>query len=1200
MTTKICPVCHTPIPAHAPGGLCPACLLRDAEDSPAHGRSIPSIEEIAAAFPHLEILGLLGQGGMGVVYKARQPALDRAVALKILLPELGRDPAFAERFAREARVLGKLNHPNIVTVFEHGERDGFFYLLMEYVDGVNLRQAMHAGRFTPEQALAIVPGICDALQAAHAQGIWHRDIKPENILLDAAGGVKIADFGIARIVGDPLRDFTLTRTGNALGSVAYMAPEQHEKPHDVDHRADIYSLGVVLYEMLTGELPLGRFPAPSRRADVNTRIDEIVLRTLEKERELRQQSADEVKTEVRGIQDHRMDAPVPEPGPHRSQKWPWLLTAAGGVLLAAFSFTSDPFIVSHFWRKVVDPTFSATITSDGEGGHAYLHFLRIWFGLGLVLTGVGIGWAIQRSLSKRWRKARPYQSVSDTKAEASGTATVSSLGNAPASTTSLQRDRQPSMFPWSLGLLATGALSLAGAYVAGIPIRQATDARDWFPLEAIGSYPDTPFPTASIMLALLVGSMIFGGLGVTGMLWALFRKATMGAGETPATASSKPDSDRMPLLARWSLGLLLGGGAVMGAAHLVAESYRNQETTSLMAVLIALGGAASACGLLGSLWSLREMKCGRMPARGSHLLTMLVCWPLIIGLTLLAAASWFSIFKGRPYGMSAASIKPLLGYALIAIAAPVVVGRIIWSLFGMDPESPPRRGRDVAKSWIACLIATGAVVTAKYVVEREATYRAYRARFIQITGEISQPEEADLVKIRTALDVALGEGRASYRHMVYGSNDSASPWKHMPAGIPYVALETTSPDAQLFDARTAEVSQRLRASLPNRIELLVSAGGVSSAADNEAPAALREDYRRVRSFNAILMFSPLIVVLLVVATPPAFLWLPLVAAVISAAASGTISWPGVPKEMPPSIMGLQPLAELAAPEYDFSTPRDTIESMVKAAKRKDVEAFQRAMPEEALQRVLREKRDPTNAMKAAGLWSNARQVSREGDTAKVRVEVNGSNSAMSFNSPLTLPMVRENGEWKLGDLLGSKPAEDGTAEIEIVGNGVVRVDGEDCASKELLRERLAGLAVRRTKRVTIKAADNIPYLHVADLLEECDKAGLMNVSFQRNTAGGLPATPGRAMLEIIKAARERNGRLFQAGMSRSLKEMLSKEGADPSRHFGDFGSIRFIEERTVNDTTAEVVVEATDGTQRRFTFTMALEDGAWKLTEIGH
>ena len=298
METNHCPTCHAPIPANAPGGFCPACLLRDADETPVQGPAAPSVEVIAAAFPQWEVIELIGQGGMGYVYKVRQPSLDRVVALKILSPELSRDPAFAERFAREARTLGNLHHPNIVTVFEHGESGGFFYLLMEYVDGVNLRQALRAGRFTPQQALSIVPGICDALQYAHENGVWHRDIKPENILLDRDGKVKIADFGIARIVGDPQRDFTLTMTGNALGSAAYMAPEQHEKPHEVDHRADIYSLGVVIYEMLTGELPLGRFPSPSRKAAVDARIDEIVLRTLEKERELRQQSATEVKTDV--------------------------------------------------------------------------------------------------------------------------------------------------------------------------------------------------------------------------------------------------------------------------------------------------------------------------------------------------------------------------------------------------------------------------------------------------------------------------------------------------------------------------------------------------------------------------------------------------------------------------------------------------------------------------------------------------------------------------------------------------------------------------------------------------------------------------------------------------------------------------------------------------------------------------------------
>ena len=235
---------------------------------------------------------------MGVVYKVRQPQLDRLLALKILLPGLEHDPGFAERFSREARALAKLGHPNIVAVHDFGETGGFFWLMMEYVDGVNLRQAMQAARFTPAQALALIPDLCNALQYAHDHGILHRDIKPENILLDTRGKVKIADFGIARIASDDHGDFTLTKTGSVLGSAAYIAPEQIERPHDVDHRADLYSLGVVLYEMLTGELPLGRFPAPSEKSASDPRLDEVVFRTLEKEREKRYQTADALRAGV--------------------------------------------------------------------------------------------------------------------------------------------------------------------------------------------------------------------------------------------------------------------------------------------------------------------------------------------------------------------------------------------------------------------------------------------------------------------------------------------------------------------------------------------------------------------------------------------------------------------------------------------------------------------------------------------------------------------------------------------------------------------------------------------------------------------------------------------------------------------------------------------------------------------------------------
>src|SRR5258706_8938694 len=137
---------------------------------------------------------------MGVVYKARQKLLNRVVALKLLAPERVADVQFAERFTHEAQALATLNHPTIVTIYDFGQAGGSYFLLMEFVDGVNLRQAMKAGRFTPEQALAIVPPVCEALQYAHDRGIVHRDIKPENLLLDKDGRVKIADFGIAKIL----------------------------------------------------------------------------------------------------------------------------------------------------------------------------------------------------------------------------------------------------------------------------------------------------------------------------------------------------------------------------------------------------------------------------------------------------------------------------------------------------------------------------------------------------------------------------------------------------------------------------------------------------------------------------------------------------------------------------------------------------------------------------------------------------------------------------------------------------------------------------------------------------------------------------------------------------------------------------------------------------------------------------------------
>ena len=310
-TQKICPNCRKPLPPDVPLGLCPECLIKSGfptgtepgVSSEAAGERFvpPTVEEIAQLFPQLEILGFIGKGGMGAVYKARQPALDRFVALKVLPPAVAGDPGFAERFNREARALARLNHPNIVAVHDFGQAGTLHYLVMEFVDGANLREVEHAGRLSPEQALAIVPQICEALQFAHNEGIVHRDIKPENLLMDKKGRVKITDFGIAKIVGVTTGKVSLTGVKDVVGTPHYMAPEQIEKPLTVDHRADIYSLGVVFYEMLTGELPLGKFQPPSKKVQIDVRLDEVVLQALEKEPEHRYQHASQVKTAVETI-----------------------------------------------------------------------------------------------------------------------------------------------------------------------------------------------------------------------------------------------------------------------------------------------------------------------------------------------------------------------------------------------------------------------------------------------------------------------------------------------------------------------------------------------------------------------------------------------------------------------------------------------------------------------------------------------------------------------------------------------------------------------------------------------------------------------------------------------------------------------------------------------------------------------------------
>jgi serine/threonine protein kinase len=384
-----CPTCGEAIPPSAPVGLCPKCALMGVADlgESAATKTVafprfeaPSIAEIAVAFPQLEILELIGHGGMGAVYRARQPHLERTVALKVLPKSLAATPEFTERFTREARMLARLAHPNIVGIFDFGESGGYHYLLMEYVDGVNLRQAMKAGRFSPSQALAVVPEICEALQFAHDEGVLHRDIKPENILLDTKGRIKIADFGIAKLLVDTARGITLTQ-GVAPGTPQYMAPEQFEQPATVDHRADIYSLGVVLYEMLTGELPIGRFAAPSAKAGVGSEVDEVVFRALEKERDRRQQSAAEVKTDIAGMVRPLADAPLPQaaavehsPGTADTRSRPMFALAlliAGTVIPLLLVFFGT--LAAYSVRTQEQQTVALTSKLSARMGHAESH-----------------------------------------------------------------------------------------------------------------------------------------------------------------------------------------------------------------------------------------------------------------------------------------------------------------------------------------------------------------------------------------------------------------------------------------------------------------------------------------------------------------------------------------------------------------------------------------------------------------------------------------------------------------------------------------------------------------------------------------------------------------------------------------------------------------------------------------------------------
>jgi serine/threonine-protein kinase len=239
---------------------------------------------------------------MGEVWKARQVSLDRTVALKILSAEHATDPEFVIRFEKEATALAALSHPNIVQIIDRGAvpQSGVFFFAMELVEGKNLRDVL-AEEPPPSRSLRLVAQICRAIEYAHGKGVIHRDLKPENILLDEKGNTRVVDFGLAGLRSESQR-MDVTRTATAMGTLNYMAPEQRRDAKSVDERADLYSIGVILYELLTGEPPLGRFKLPSERRDgLDTRVDKIIAKSLEPDPAARYPDAAAMLLEVEAV-----------------------------------------------------------------------------------------------------------------------------------------------------------------------------------------------------------------------------------------------------------------------------------------------------------------------------------------------------------------------------------------------------------------------------------------------------------------------------------------------------------------------------------------------------------------------------------------------------------------------------------------------------------------------------------------------------------------------------------------------------------------------------------------------------------------------------------------------------------------------------------------------------------------------------------
>lgn len=285
-------------------GLNPVGLMEGVLGGQATDWEPPLAEELESCFPGYTDFRFIDRGGMGAVYSAMQNSLERRVAVKILPPDLGKDALFVDGFHREARLLARLQHPNIVAVYDFGRNAlGHLFIVMEYVHGTSLFEILKQEQLPLPRVLEIIAQVCEGLQFAHDHGVIHRDIKPTNILIDGRNSVRVADFGLAKLVKAESTTTAQTRSSLIMGTPVYAAPEQRRPNAAVDHRVDIFSVGVTLYEMITGHFPVGVFEPPSKKAGSPPALDKIITKALRESPADRYQNAAELKKAIKQASD---------------------------------------------------------------------------------------------------------------------------------------------------------------------------------------------------------------------------------------------------------------------------------------------------------------------------------------------------------------------------------------------------------------------------------------------------------------------------------------------------------------------------------------------------------------------------------------------------------------------------------------------------------------------------------------------------------------------------------------------------------------------------------------------------------------------------------------------------------------------------------------------------------------------------------